>query len=111
MPEKGLALPLLGRFEGVLSRGATTRTETVYVVKGQGSVTLLSRQAAEDIGLVEYPDVFRGIGKLKGMKLKLHADPNAKDVVQKQRRISITKWEDQDVIEDAEGNRRNGAVT
>ena len=30
-----------------------------------------------------------GIGKLKGVKVKLHVDPNAEGVVQKQRRISI----------------------
>ena len=59
----------------------------------------------------EYEDVFRGIGKLKGVKLKLHVDLNAKHVVQKQRRISIplkdkfdqllSKWEELDIIEDA----------
>ena len=69
------------------------------MVKGQGDVVLLSRQAAEDMGLMkyhikattamplplteenrlevaeivqEYKDVFRGIGNLKGVKVKLY---------------------------------------
>jgi len=91
-------------------------TNMVYVVKGQGDTALLSRGAAERMGLVEYhldlttstplpvmgetrqvtvdlveeyKDVFSGLGKLRGVKMKLHVDPDAKGAVQKQRRISL----------------------
>ena len=83
----------------MLRKGDKQRAETVYVVKGQGDVALLSRQAVEDMGLMkyhieattamslllteenrlevgeivqEYKDVFRGIGNLKGVKVKLY---------------------------------------
>ena len=134
---KGPGLPILGRFKARLSKGNKAVQETVYVVRGQGKVALLSRQAAENLGLIEYhleattitgspgsgenresitslveeyKDVFTGIGKLKGVKVKLHVDPDAKGVIQRQRRISIplkdkfekllSKWEDMDIIED-----------
>ena len=78
------------------------------MVRGQEKVALLSRQAAENLGLIEYhlgattitnspgseenresiislveeyKDVFTGTGKLKGVKVKLHMDPDAKGVV------------------------------
>ena len=134
---KGPALPLLGTFVATLTRGAKEISEPVYVVKGQGDTALLSRQAAERMGLVEYhldltsstplpvmgerrqatvdlveeyKDVFSGLGKLKGVKVKLNVDPDAKGAVQKQRRISLplkdkfdqilNKWEEMDIIED-----------
>ena len=134
---KGPVLPLLGKFAATLTRGEKEIAEPVYVVKGQGDTALLSRQAAERMGLVEYhldltlstpspvmgesrqstvdlieeyQDVFSGLGKLKGVKVKLHVDPEAKGAVQKQRRISLplkdkfdqilNKWEDMDIIED-----------
>ena len=37
----------------------------------------------------EYNDMFSGMGKLKGVKVKLHVDPDANGTVQKQRRIAI----------------------
>ena len=79
-------------------------------------VVLLSQQAAENMGLVEYhldstqvlkPSVaaedqgaipglvdeyrnaFQGVCKLKRVEVKLHVDPDAKGVVQKQQGISI----------------------
>ena len=98
---------------------------------------MLSRQAAERMGLVEYhldltsstrlpamgerrqatvdlvqeyKDVFSGLGKLKGVKVKLHVDPDAKSAVQKKRGISLplkdkfeqilNKWEEMDITED-----------
>ena len=58
----------------------------------------------------EYKDVFSGLGKLRGVKVKLHVDPDAKGAVQKQRRISLPlkdkfdeildKWEQMDIVED-----------
>ena len=82
----------------------------MYVVKGQGDTALLSRGPAVHMGLVEYHldlttstplpimgetqqvttdlvkeynDVFSGLGKLSGVKVKLHVNPDAKGTVQK----------------------------
>ena len=42
----------------------------------------------ETVDLVEEcKDVFSGLGKLKGVKVKLHVDPDAKGAMQKQNRI------------------------
>ena len=108
-----------------------------YLVKSQGDTALLSRGAAERMGLVEYfldltlstplpvmgktrqetvylveeyNDAFSGLGKLRGVKVKLHLDPDAKGAVQKQRRVTpplkdkfdeiLDKWEEMDIIED-----------
>ena len=38
----------------MLRKGGKQRAGTVYVVKGQGEVALLSRQEAEDMGLMKY---------------------------------------------------------
>ena len=100
----GPALPLLGCFTAPLSRNKKSIVEVVYVVKGQGNTALLSRQAAENMGpveyhieqttkapsaimeverpeinnlIAEYEDVFTGIGKLKGVTVKLHVVPEA----------------------------------
>lgn len=134
---KGPLLPVLGKFTATLTRGEKEIAEPVYVVKGQGDTALLSRGAAERMGLVEYHldltsstplpvmgetrqetvdrveeyrDVFSGLGKLRGVKVKLHVDPDAKGAVQKQRRISLPlkdkfdeildKLEEMDIIED-----------
>ena len=113
---KGPLLPVLGKFTATLTRGEKEIAEPVYVVKGQGDTALLSRGAAERMGLVEYHldltsntplpvmgetrqetvdrvegyrDVFSGLGKLRGVKVKLQVDPDAKGAVQKQRRISL----------------------
>ena len=51
---KGPVLPLLGKFAETLARGEKEIAEPVYVVKGQGDTALLSRQAADRMGLVEY---------------------------------------------------------
>ena len=51
---KGPALPLLGTFVATLTRGAKEISEPLDVVKSQGDTALLSRQAAEHMGLVEY---------------------------------------------------------
>ena len=103
----GPVLPLLGKFAAPLTRG---EKEIVYVVKGQGDMALLSRQATKRMGRVEYhldltwstplpvmgesrqatidlveeyKDVFSGLGKFKSVKLNLHMDPDTKGAVQK----------------------------
>ena len=97
--------PLLKKFAATLTRGEKEITEPVYMVKGQGDTALLSCQAAERMGLVEYhlhltsstplpvmgesrqatvdlvekyKPVFSGLGKLKGVKVKLHVDQDEK---------------------------------
>ena len=50
----GPALLLLGCFTTSLSRNQKSIVEVVYVVKGQGNTALLSRQAGESMGLIEY---------------------------------------------------------
>ena len=50
----------------------------------------MGETAQVTIDLVEeYKDVFSGLGKLRGVKMKLHVDPDANGAVQKQRRISL----------------------
>ena len=95
---------MLGKFTATLTRGEKEIAEPVYVVKGQGDTALLSRGAAERMGLVEYDldlasstplpvmgetlqetidlveeyrDVFSGLGMLRGIKVKLLVDPDA----------------------------------
>ena len=130
-------MALVGCFLATISRNQKNIQEMVYVVEGRGNTALLSRKAAENMGLVEYhieqttkapqpvlgeerqairdmvqeyEDVFTGIGKLKGVTVKLHVDPNAPGAVQKQRRVSLPlkdkfeqildRWQDLDIIED-----------
>ena len=50
----GPLLQVLGKFTATLTRGEKEIVELVYVVKGQGDKALLSRGAAERMGLVEY---------------------------------------------------------
>ena len=60
-----------------------------------------------------YPSVFKGIGKLKNYKLKLHIDPSVTPVVQKVRRVpfslkvkvtaKINELHEQDIIERVQG--------
>ena len=47
-------LPVLGKFTATLARAEREIAEPVYIVKGQGDTALLSRGAAERMGLVEY---------------------------------------------------------
>ena len=87
---------------------------TEDVARGQGNTALLSRRAAENMGLVEYyidqvtktslplmeverqeikhlveeyEDIFTGVGKLKGVTVGLHVVRNAPGMVQKPRRV------------------------
>ena len=134
---EGLVLPVLRKFTTTLTRGEREIAELVYVVKGEGNTALLSCGATEHMGLVVYhldltrstplpvmgetgqmtidlvkmyKDVFLHLGKLRGVKVKLHMDPDSKGTVQKQRRITLPlkgkfdeildKWEKMDIIED-----------
>ena len=79
-------LSILGKFDATLETGSNSISATLHVVKGlHGS--LLSYHTASELGLVEvkvnnvtgcdqlvqqYPNVFKGIGKLKDYKAKLY---------------------------------------
>jgi len=62
-------------------------------------VVKVKRQQINDL-VEEYEDVFTGIGKLKGVTVKLHVVPNTPAAVQKQRRVSIPLKEKFDQILD-----------
>ena len=112
---EGPVLPVLEKLTATYAQEKEI-AEPVYVVKGLGNTALLSRGTAERMGLVEYhldlttstplpvmgetrqvtidlieeyKDVFSGLGKLRGVKVKLHVDPDAKGAVHKQRGISL----------------------
>lgn len=51
---RGPTLPLLGKFAATLVRIGKEITETVYMFKGRVVTALLSRLAAERMGLVEH---------------------------------------------------------
>ena len=52
------------------------------------SLTQLKRKERKIKDLVkEFDEVFHGIGKMKGVKVKLHVDPDVKPVAQKHRRV------------------------
>ena len=75
---------------------------TFYVVSGR-SGSLISAETAAALGLIkfanmittkspilqQYPDVFNGIGKLKGVQVQLHIDENIDPVAQPYRRIPL----------------------
>ena len=48
---------------------------------------LASVSSSSEILCNEYSDVFKGIGKLKDVKVKIHIDENVKPVIQPLRRI------------------------
>ena len=93
-------LPIVGRFKDRLTKGNKAVRETVYMVRGQVKValpnlgkieyhleakTIRSSQGSgenrESINSLveEYEDVFTGLGMLKGVKVKLHVDPDTKE--------------------------------
>jgi len=88
---------------GLMEYDLDLTTSTPLPVMGE------TRQVTTDL-IEEYQDVFSGLGKLRGVKVKLHVHPDAKGTVQTQRRISLPlrdkfdgildKWEQMDIVED-----------
>lgn len=118
-------LNMIGVFEATIEARDKLLCEKVYVVSGQGE-NLLSCQSAVELGLIsvansvsdfnpkdKYPELFQGVGLMKGHKIKLHIDPTVQPVAQKHRRIpfhlrkqvegEIQSLLDQDIIEPATG--------
>ena len=99
-------LKVMGKFDAIVE--SNTRI-TFHVIKGHTNTEpLIGFQTAEDLGLVkvantvqseetissnllkEYADLFRGIGKMKGVKVDLHVDPAITPVAQAHRRIPFS---------------------
>ena len=121
-------LSIVGSFTCLLESKERLTNAKVYVVRGN-SGSLLSYQTAVELGLfmitnnvvtdnihpiiAEFPDVFQGIGKLKGIQVNLHIDESVRPVKQTHRRIpfhvrkqveaELQILEQQDIIEKVSG--------
>ena len=122
-------MKVVGKFEAIVE--SNTRIAPATFIKGHTNTEpLIGFQTAEDLGLVkvantvqseetitsnllkEYADLFRGIGKMKGVKVDLHVDPVITPVAQAHRRIpfsvrpkleaELEKLEADDIIERVE---------
>jgi len=122
-----------GTFHGLFESKDKITEGEVYVVQGNGG-SLLSFKTASELGLIKlninsvhessdavtithleekFPELFKGIGKLKHHQVQLHIDPNIKPVAQQHRRVpfhlqkmveaEIQEMLDNDIIEKAEG--------
>ena len=102
-------LKVMGKFEAIVESNTRIAPATFHVIKGHTNTEpLIGFQTAEDLGLVkvantvqseetitsnllkEYADLFRGIGKMKGVKVDLHVDPAITPVAQAHRRIPFS---------------------
>ena len=124
-------LTVLGKFEATIAFKNSQKTTTIHVLQGSHG-SLLSYKTAMDLGILdmhiyqigddtsspesltyEYPALFSGIGKLKGVEVKLHIDPDVKPVAQQARRIpfhlrkkvekELETLEQQGIIEKVDG--------
>ena len=93
----GNKLTVKGMFEAILNYHQMHHKETVYVIDGQ-STSLLGREACERLGLVtcqvknqmevkkssnvlnNFPELCRGLGKLKGYTYEISLRPDSKPV-------------------------------
>ena len=129
-----VALCVKGKFTAKLSAAAnnhvSTVEESIIVVAAPGIKSLLSWATSRRLGLIdlvkscetkdtvqsliqEFQDIFQGVGKLKGVKVKLHIDDTVPPVVQNQVRApfhvrkdveeQLAKDEERDIIESPVG--------
>ena len=123
-------ISLLGMFTGTFVAGTDTATDKVYVARGSYG-TLLCHRTADMLNLIkinkeavvanvvtdettqtiveEFKDRFQGLGKVKGVRVQLHLNPDIKPVIQPHRRIpfhlrqkvkeELQHLEEMDVIE------------
>jgi hypothetical protein len=89
-------LELIEKFQATIETDSKITTATMYVVKGKHenlfcydtSVELnivpiiASVSSSSEILCNKYSDVFKGIGKLKDVKVKIHVDEDVKPVIQ-----------------------------
>lgn len=119
----GKALNIKGRCQLMVETANKIDLHTFYVVKGNHGA-LIGYPAASELELIKivnkiekpqdkYPNLFKGVGKLKDTKVKIHIDPTVKPVAQRHVRTpfhlrekvgqEIQKLLDEDIIEKVEG--------
>ena len=121
-------LELIGKFQATIETDSKITTATMHVVKGKHG-NLLCYDTSVELNIVpiiasftssseilcnKYSDVFKGIGKLKDVKVKIHVDENEKSVIQPHRRIpfhirkqveaELDRLEKLDIIEKVDGS-------
>ena len=122
-------IQVMGKCEVKIEHGANKIHSTIYIVKGKYGC-LLGYKSATDLSLIsmvqrvdttpledtihhKFPKLFSGIGKLKGVKVKLHIDPAVQPTAISHRRVpfhlrakveaKLKELEEQDIIERVEG--------
>ena len=121
-------LKVLGSFQSLISVDDAQCVSTFHVLEGNHG-SLLSYATAVKLGILQlqvnliesssnhflnqYPSVFKGIGKLTGVEVMLHIDPDVSPVAQKPRRIpfhlrkkveqELLALEQQNIIEKVDG--------
>ena len=124
-------LSVLGKFETTVGFKSNQVTSTIHVLPGD-SGSLLGYKTATSLGVIDlhvnkvavetpeherliaqYPNLFKGIGNLKGVEVKLHIDKEVPPVAQQARRIpfhfrkqvekELDHLESLGIIEDVEG--------
>ena len=100
-----LQLNVLGRFDATIAFKDSNKASTIHVVQGSHG-SLLTYKTTTELGIVDirvyhiadnlstqkslprqYPTLFHGIGKLKGVEVKLHIDPTVQPIAQQARCI------------------------
>ena len=119
-------LQTAGQFNGFIAYQSNQCVATIHVLKGNHG-SLLSCKTATALGILDvhikqvqehtslqdqlcakYPSLFRGIGKLKSVEVKLHIDQTVKPVAQQARRIPFHVR--QKVEEELDGMERKGII-
>ena len=129
------SVQFVGKFEAVIETRKRVTVATFYVTKTTDSGNLISSQTAQELGLIslhlhkvsstndnkldgilnKHANVFNGLGKLKGDKIKLNIDKEHTPKAQPQRRIrfhicadiqrALEELEQQDIIEGVPENQ------
>ena len=102
-------LKVIGKFDVMVESGKRMALAMFHVIKGcMNTEPLIGFQTSKDLDLVlvansfqlngtaisklvgEYADLFKGIGKVKGVQVDLHVDPAIQRVAQPHRRIPFS---------------------
>ena len=97
--ESSNPLPVLGRFTAKVKLTHTDETEGEFIVIDESGQPLLGRETATELGVLklgvnsireymidEFPECFKGVGKLRDYKVKLHVKDDVKPIIQPLRR-------------------------
>ena len=127
----GSQLAILGKFDATITFNDKHKVTTIHVVQGNHG-SLLSYKTAIDLGILDlhvshvldtvpvheqlchqYSGICNGIGRLKGVEVKLHIDQSVPPVVQQAQRIpfhmpkkvagELDQLEPQEIIEKVDG--------